>query len=184
MLAHVLRYSLFILSYLTGPESRSPPPTRAEKGSYYYPGEERSSRYGDRYPEPSEAASVRQRDRPPVLRSVQSTSSFKGGEMSPMDVDMPLRRVREPEYTRQTSLGMDAKRRRTNSLTSDSTPARRGRSPSPLQDRRAPMTTNRYRPDERDTRSRRTSDYGTRSHLIPTMLQDLMDSTPFLHSHH
>ena len=171
---------LIHLSLFTGPRSRSPPST-TQRAQYYRPelDADRSSRHGDRYSElPPSASSIQSSRRhasPVADRSRHSSSAYARDDASPMDVDPPPRRPRETEATRQISLGVDAKRLRTDGMT-DSAPARRGRSPSPMQDRYVvPSRSDRSmrQDDERDKHPRGSTHYGTHSLLIAAIQQNL-----------
>jgi hypothetical protein len=91
-----------------------------------------------------------------------------------MDIDPPVRRPRDPDLVPQTALGMAAKRRRGNSMTYDSAPARRASSPSPYskQSNVTAAYSGQARFDDRGLRKPR-KDNGTRSTLIHDALQYL-----------
>lgn len=87
---------------------------------------------------------------------------------SPVDTDLPVRRPRENDSPVASSL--DAKRRRVDSVTTDSAYARRGRSRSPLDGRRSDLRSDPYAGSNRD----RTQPYGnvngTQSHIFRAIL--------------
>ncbi|KAL5484990.1 hypothetical protein ACEPAI_7632 [Sanghuangporus weigelae] len=127
-----------ILSTQRRSRSRSPP--LSSRNSTSLRGTNEAARnYEHSVPASYERPPTNSRPSRPVPESQSShwnrTPSGYPDRGSPMDMDLPVRRPRENEPV-TANIGLDAKRRRVDSVTTDSAYAHRGRSRSPINGRR------------------------------------------------
>ncbi|KAL5528220.1 hypothetical protein ACEPAF_7356 [Sanghuangporus sanghuang] len=88
---------------------------------------------------------------------------------SPMDMDLPVRRPRENEPV-TANIGLDAKRRRVESVTADSAHARRGRSRSPIDGRRNIIRRDSYTGGNEDRSQPHRNVNGRQSYIFRAIL--------------